>query len=183
MAFIEARPKYNTSLGYVKDTYIGEMTSDSVNKLSQISKMKLARLEASAIKLRGGNKHFLGGHKYSHSLNKNSYGDIHQGLFKQKLAMLKESVTKDYEKDLIKIRHQRKEFEYTIDYTKTPVNFDYPLLPKLNTHAEIRLEQNASKHILDKISTQKIAISYPKPIIKEMNEENIIEISANSDLL
>ena len=49
-AAIEARPKYNTSLGYVKDTYVGDISPSSISNMSQISKMKYIRLNASFAK-------------------------------------------------------------------------------------------------------------------------------------
>ena len=55
--------------------------------------------------------------------------------------MLKEDISKHYEKDMLDIKINRREhgickriliyIDKTIDYTKSPINFDYDILPKI----------------------------------------------------
>jgi len=46
--------------------------------------------------------------------------------------LLKENMLKDLQKDIYSLKMKRKEQDYTIDYSKSPINFDSLTLPKIS---------------------------------------------------
>ena len=85
-AYAESLPKSNSSLGYVKDTYIGELTPAAVNKLTDLAKFKFMKISDSDVKM---------AHHVSTNINihynpmKNNYGTLRQGLFKKETCYVK----------------------------------------------------------------------------------------------
>ena len=79
-AYAESIPKSNSSLGYVKDTYVGDLTPSSVHKLTDLAKFKFMKISDSDVKL---------GIYSPNSINirynpmKNNYDTLKQGMFKK----------------------------------------------------------------------------------------------------
>lgn len=105
-AYAESLPKSNSSLGYVKDTYVGDLSPSVVHRLSDIAKFKFKRINDSDVKLDEYSPSSIGIH---YNPMKNNYDTLRQGMFKKKLAMLKQDIAKNYEKDILDIKVNRKE--------------------------------------------------------------------------
>jgi len=94
-----------SSLGFVKNTYIGEMSPQYISNMSEIGKMRLMRLNKSASKI---NIH-KSKTTLSNKLKRNNYKYPDKRIFQKKLAMLKEDMSKEYEKGVKDIKFNRKE--------------------------------------------------------------------------
>ena len=105
-AIIASRPLNNSSLGFVKDTYVGAITPKSLAKMSEVNKLRFGRLNASALKLNNKKRNISYSRYHPYKLKENSNLD---GLFKHKLAVLKESLSKELQKGLFDIKTNRKE--------------------------------------------------------------------------
>ena len=105
-AITGARQNNNSSLGYVKDTYMNDLSPRVLSQLSDITKFRYLRLSdsVSKIKFKKPKKKFL---HYNPEMN--DYSNHNQGMFKRKLALLKEDLSKEFEKDILDIKHHRKE--------------------------------------------------------------------------
>mmetsp|Transcript_19836 Transcript_19836/g.17531 ORF Transcript_19836/g.17531 Transcript_19836/m.17531 type:complete len:90 (+) Transcript_19836:275-544(+) len=69
-------------------------------------------------------------------------------------------MSKEYEKGIKDIKYNRKEKDYTIDYSKSPINFDYEILPKINSNIK-PISTSNSKESLMKIMEKGYKLSFP----------------------
>jgi hypothetical protein len=105
-AMIRRQSLNNSSLGYVRGDYVGNISPRLLSKLSAISEFKIRKVNDSSISL-GANR-TINNLPHYHP-NRNKYCIPIQGMMKQRLAILKQDVFKEYEKGMLEVKQSRKE--------------------------------------------------------------------------
>mmetsp|Transcript_22753 Transcript_22753/g.22596 ORF Transcript_22753/g.22596 Transcript_22753/m.22596 type:complete len:151 (-) Transcript_22753:143-595(-) len=129
--------------------------------MSEIFQMRYLRLTNSFGKLDTNRKES----KHKNSKSGMKYKDNSRGIFKHKLELLKENMQKEYYKGIasVKEKNKERELERTIQGHKTPINFDYEILPKINGNIKPMFKDNSKESLL-RICEKGYTLSLPNHI-------------------